>query len=359
MRKTMIAVFLVLLMALSLTSCGSEEELNTEKTYEIAMITDSGKVDDKAFNQEIWAGITAYAKEHRITHKNYRPVEKSTNAYLDAIEGAVESGARVVVVAGTSFEEAIFNAQELYEDVNFILVNGYPNNRDYANLVEIATENTVGIKYAEEQAGYLAGYAAVKEGYTKLAFMGEIAAPGTIRFGYGFVQGADAAAVDLGLPEVEVNYHYTGSESETPETRALAESWYAEGTEVIFACGDAVRRSVILAAEEKGGKVIGSDVDHNKESKTMLTSAVKGVKTSVQLSLTDCYEDQLLSGNNLVFAADQNGVLLPMKTSKFKTFSQADYEEVFTRLAVGEIEIQKDTDASGPQELQLSKVNIL
>lgn len=359
MRKTAIAVFLVLFVALSLSSCGGEEELNTEKTYEIAMITDSGKVNDKAFNQEVWAGVTAYAKENRITHKNYRPTEKSTNAFLKAIEGAVEGGARVVVVPGAPFEEAVFNAQELYEDVNFILVDGYPNNRDYANLVEMATGNTVGIKYAEEQAGYLAGYAAVKEGYTKLGFMGEVAVPGTVRFGYGFVQGADAAAVELHLSEVEVNYGYMGSEAEKPEVRELAESWYEEGTEVIFACGDGVRHSAVAAAEEKGGKVIGSDMDRSKESKTILASAVKGIKHSVQLSLADCYDGQLLSGSNLIFSADQQGVMLPMKTSKFKTFNQTDYEEIFARLAAGEIEIRKDTDAGGPQDLQLVKVKII
>ncbi|MEG0981782.1 MAG: BMP family ABC transporter substrate-binding protein, partial [Erysipelotrichaceae bacterium] len=167
---------------------------------------------------------------------------------------------KVVITPGFLFEEPIYIAQDKYPDVNFILIDGNPHDakgKDYKT-----GKNAVGIVFAEEQSGYLAGYAAVKEGYTKLGFMGGMAVPAVTRFGYGFVQGADAAAKELEIDNVNVKYHYTGGFDATPEVQTLASSWYTDGTEVIFACGGAVGNSVMSAAEAiDSKKVIGVDVD--------------------------------------------------------------------------------------------------
>ena len=221
------------------TAPGDEGEPAAEGT--IAMITDIGSIDDKSFNQGTWEGIVAYAEEHGITHKYYKPTEQTTDAYLAAIQLAVEGGAKIIVTPGFLFEEPIFIAQDLYEDVHFILIDGNPHNADYTEFR--TNDNTVGIVYAEEQSGYLAGYAAVKDGYTKLGFMGGMAVPAVVRFGYGFAQGAEAAAEELGIDSIELKYHYTGNFDATPETQTLATSWYAEGVEVIFACGGLVGNS--------------------------------------------------------------------------------------------------------------------
>ena len=142
------------------------------ETYDIAMITDIGTIDDKSFNQGTWEGVVAYAEKNNITHKYYKPTEQTTDAYLAAIQLAVEGGAKVIVTPGFLFEAPIFQAQDLYPDVTFVLIDGFPNNGDYNNLVEKTGKNTVGIKFAEEQVGYLAGYAAVKDGDTKLGIHG-------------------------------------------------------------------------------------------------------------------------------------------------------------------------------------------
>lgn len=342
--KKIVAVLLVLVLVFSLAACGGgETETPEPTTYEIAMITDVGTIDDKSFNQGTWEGVVAYAQENGVSHKYYKPTEQSTDAYLAAIQLAVEGGAKVVVTPGFLFEEPIYLAQELYPEVNFILIDGTPHNADYSDFR--TDPNTVGIFFAEEQSGYLAGYAAVKDGYTKLGFMGGMAVPAVVRFGYGFVQGAEDAAKEMGLTGVDVKYHYTGGFDATPEVQTLATSWYAEGTEVIFACGGAVGFSVMSAAEASDGKVIGVDVDQSAESETVITSATKGLAAAVQEALAEYYAGSFPGGETLTLGADMDGVALPMESSKFTTFSQADYDALYAKLVAGEIALKKDTDA--------------
>lgn len=355
MKKKVLALLTAMVLVIGFTACGSKDAGKSD-TYEIAMITDVGTIDDKSFNQGTWEGIVAYATDKKITHKYYKPTEQSTDAYLAAIQLAVNGGAKVIVTPGFLFEEPIYKAQDLYPNVNFILIDGTPHDKDYKDFK--TAKNTVGIVYAEEQSGYLAGYAAVKDGYTKLGFMGGMAVPAVIKFGYGFVQGADAAAKELGIKSVDIKYHYTGGFAATPEAQTKAASWYAEGTEVIFACGGAVGNSVMSAADAKKAKVIGVDVDQSSESPTVITSAMKGLGASVQTVLGQYYDGKFPGGQNLTFAADKNGVQLPMKTSKFTKFTQADYDAVFKQLSEGKITLAKDKDAADATKLPVSIVKV-
>ena len=348
MLKRVLTLLLAFILVFGFVACGGgdqEETPTPEETYDIAMITDIGTIDDKSFNQGTWEGVVAYAEENGITHKYYKPTEQTTDAYLAAIQLAVEGGAKVIVTPGYLFEEPIYLAQDLYENVTFILIDGNPHNADYTEFR--TNDNAVGIVFAEEQSGYLAGYAAVKDGYTKLGFMGGMAVPAVVRYGYGFVQGAEAAAEEMGISGVDVKYHYTGNFDATPEAKTLAASWYADGTEVIFACGGAVGNSVMSAAEAVDAKVIGVDVDQSSESDTVITSAMKGLAAAVQSVLGEYYDGNFPGGQGLVYAADMDGVQLPMETSKFNSFTKADYDAIFAKLASGEIAPLKDADESG------------
>jgi basic membrane protein A len=319
-----------------------------------------GTIDDKSFNQGTREGVKAYCEANSITHKYYKPTEQSTDAYLAAIQLAVEGGAKVIVTPGYLFETPIYQAQDIYPDVHFILIDGYPNDGAATNTVYKTNENVVGIKYAEQQSGYLAGYSAVKEGYTKLGFMGGMAVPAVVRFGYGFVQGADYAAKELGLSDVTVNYNYTGGFAATPEAQAMASSWYNDGVQVVFACGGAVGNSVMAAAEAAGGKVIGVDVDQSGESPTVITSAMKGLSAAVEQALTAFYEGSFPGGEAWVLGADKGGVELPMATSKFEKFTQADYDAIYAKLASGEIVPQKDVvESAADLNPEIVKVNLI
>ena len=365
--KRFLSILLALTMALSLAACGGnanqssapetssaapETSAPAAEGYELALITDVGTIDDKSFNQGAWEGVVQYATEKNITHKYYQPTEKTDDAYLSAIDLAIKGGAKVVVTPGYLFEPAIFKAQDLYPETMFVLLDGSPNNGAYDETREERIEkNVYSIFYAKDQAGFLAGYAAVKDGYKKLGFMGGMAVPAVIRFGYGFVQGADYAAKELGLKkgDVEIKYTYVGNFNATPENQTLAASWYQAGTEVIFACGGAVGNSVMSAAEAAGGKVIGVDVDQSAESETVITSSMKMLKKSVYDALTAFYAGSFPGGQSVSLDVTVGGVGLPMESSRFAKFTQADYDAIYKKLVTDEGGIAsgmyKDTDA--------------
>lgn len=325
--KKLLALALTALLALGLfAGCGQ-----TNKGAELALITDIGTIDDKSFNQGAWEGLVKYAEEKNVTHQYYQPTEKSNTAYLESIDQAVQNGAKVIVTPGFLFEEPVYQAQDQYPDVKFILIDGNPHDADYNYKTG---DNCVGITYAEEQVGFLAGYAAVKDGMTKLGYMGGMAVPAVIKYGYGFVQGAEYAAQELGLADgsIELMYNYTGGFDATPEAQNQAASWYNNGTEVIFAAGGAVGNSVMAAAETAGTKVIGVDVDQSGESETVITSAMKGLSTSVYDMIKAYYDGSFPGGQNLVFEASNNGVSLAMDTAKFTGFTKADYDALFAAL---------------------------
>lgn len=322
---------------------------------ELALVIDVGTIDDKSFNQGSWEGIQKYAEENGVSSKYYKSAEATTDAFIDTIELAIEGGAKTVVCPGFLFEEPIYTVQNQYPDVHFILVDGEPHDAD-GNYETAA--NTMPILYQEDEVGFLAGYAAVKDGYTKLGFMGGLALPAVIRYGYGFLAGANYAAEELGVDGVEVTYYYTGSFEATPEAQTMAASWYQAGTEVIFACGGAVGNSVMAAAEaSEGAKVIGVDVDQSYESETVITSAMKQLSNSVYDAVKSVYDDSFKGGETSVFNAANNGVGLPMETSKFTTFTQADYDAIYEKIVAGEITIDNDTnkEASG---LELPNITV-
>ena len=367
MKKKILSMVLATVMVVGLLAGCSAKSNDVENTeggeateasadgYELALITDVGTIDDKSFNQGSWEGVVAYAEENNVTHKYYKPAEKSSEAYLASIDLAIKGGAKVIVCPGFLFEEPIYEAQGKYPDTTFILIDGAPHPGDYN--ISIA-DNTLSIFYAEEQAGYLAGYAAVEEGYTKLGFMGGIAVPAVIRFGYGYIQGADQAAKDLGVADVSVKYTYVGNFDATPENMAKAAAWFNEGVEVIFACGGAVGNSVMKAAETAGCKVIGVDVDQSGESDTVMTSAMKNLQKSVYDALADFYAGSFPGGQSLVLNASNEGIQLPMESSRFETFNQEMYDEIYTGLADGSIPVENDTVGESPNDVSVEIVTV-
>ena len=341
-----------------------EEPADTEEGAEIAMITDAGEIDDKSFNQGTWEGIKEYAEANGVSYKYYKPLAVSDDEYLAAIGLAIEGGAKVVVTPGFLFATAIFNAQDMYPDTNFIILDADPNDGDWSAGMPNARieDNVYSIYYAEHQSGFLAGYAAVKDGFTKLGFMGGMAVPAVMNFGYGFAQGAEYAAKEMGIDSIELKYHYTGNFDATPENKAMAASWYGAGTEVIFAAGGKVGNSVMNAAEAAGAKVIGVDVDQSPQSETVITSAKKELAVSVQQGLADFYAGSFKGGVIDTLDITVGAVGLPQDLSRFSSFTQADYDAIVKALVDDQDGVRTNilnfTAAEKPDGLGLEIVNI-
>lgn len=361
-----ISLFLVVMMLMTFVAgCGSDSDNDGAKAKgnEIALvITHGGTLDDRSFNEGAWQGITKYADESNKTYKHYQPTEETVDAYIDAIDIAVESGAKVVITPGYVFEPAIYKAQDLYPDTKFILLDGTPQDGTYTDFK--INDNVYSVFYAEEQSGFLAGYGAVLEGYRKLGFMGGMAVPAVVRFGYGFIQGAEYAGKELGLSDedIEIMYTYVGNYEANPENQTLAASWYQNGTELIFACGGNLGNSVMAAAEPIGAKVVGVDTDQSEESETVITSAVKMLDVSVYQSLELYYNDEFPGGESVVLDAKVDGIGLPMENSRFEKFTQENYDNIFNVLAEDKDAIAsdmvKDTDVEDVVDIPVSIVKI-
>ena len=366
--RRMKSFFLIASVCMILSGCSNgynSEKVKTDESvtasvdkekYEIALVSFFGTTQDHSFGQATWEGIEQYAKEHNITYKLYQPEEATSDNYIEKIDLAVDNGAKIIVCPGFLFETPVFIEQDKYPDVKFVLIDGQPHNASYTETR--INDNVLSLVFSEEQAGFLAGYAAVKDGYKKLGFMGGMAVPSVIRYGYGFVQGCNLAAEELGT-KVEITYNYTGTFFESPDIKSLADSWYHQGTQVIFACGGAIGKSVMSSAEENKAKVIGVDLDQSSESVTVITSAMKMLKLVVYDALKDYYTGSFHGGVPQTYSVNNNGIGLPMETSKFSTFSKQDHDAIFAKLAAGEIIIYNKTDDSTTTDLNLTAAKVI
>ena len=362
--KKILSVLLVLAALLAMATSAA-------LAAEIALVTDVGTIDDESFNQACWEGVKAYAEANGKTYQYYQPGADSTDERLNSIDLAVSEGAKVVVCPGYLFGETVAQAQELYPDVDFIAVDVSAGDLGGVD----AQQNLYCAVFGEEQAGYLAGYAVVKDGYTKLGFLGGMAVPAVQRYGYGFVQGANAAAVELGTP-IEINYTYGGQFFGDANITAKMEGWYTTGTEIVFACGGGIYTSAVEAALKNNGYVVGVDVDQNyigangveKDGyayNPFITSAMKGLSESVSTALGDIEAGEWSSiaatnGNFGLEDGDYVGLPTADDSWNFKTFTKDEYETLKSKIASGELVVDNSSDdATKPTVSEFTKVNYI
>ncbi len=349
--KKVLSLVLAAIMVLALAGCvqvnpGTQDggqKSDAADTFEIAVVTDVGQLMDGGFNQGTYEGAKTYAEANNVTYAYYQPSNGSDatdNDRVAAMRQAIKNGAKVIVAPGFLQANAMTTVALESPDVKFLFVDGWALDDGNGNLLK----NVTAIVYKEQESGYLAGYAAVKDGYTKLGgtFGGGGSNPACNRFAYGFVQGARDAAEELGVDvEIKISFKYGSTFSASTELAAQMGSWYTDGTEVIFSCGGSMIQSVISAAQETtDGKIIGVDTDQSTLSDRVITSAMKGLSASVQKVLTELYAgewDAKLGGqaSNLGAADDATG--LPIETSKFNSFSADDYKAVYEKVKSGEI----------------------
>ena len=354
MKKKILYLICAVLLILCIAGCG-KKDVSQEDSVDILLVTDFGTINDGSYNQGAWEGIQDYAAANNLVAKYYQPSGTEQEDYIEQIKLGAKNGAKVIVCPGSLFEEAVFKVQKQLSDVCFIVLDGVPHNEDYSD--ETIRENILPILFSEEEAGFLAGYSAVREGYTNLAFMGGVPEDPVIRYGYGFVQGADYASIQMGIP-VYIRYTYCNTYFEDTSVEATASSWYDNGTEVIFACGGAMGKSVMRAAENHNGKVIGVDVDQSAESDTVITSALKRLDMAVYQSLESYYNGTFKGGEVVKLTAKENGVGLPMATSKFTNFQVSEYEEIYNQLVDGYIVPYAQTNVGTCEELSLVNTEV-
>ena len=385
--KKLIAMLLVLVMALSMTACGGSDapaanapaaDAPAASEYKVAMVTDYGDITDQSFNQTTWEACLAFAEQTGTEVKYYKPTTNDTASRVASVELAIAEGYNVIVMPGYAFGTTVAEVSGNYPEVKFVALDvakgdlleggvalkgeSYDYNPDNWNLTDyVYMDNVYCAIYQEELAGYMAGYAAVKLGYTKLGFLGGMAVPAVQRYGHGYVQGVDAAAAELGI-QVELNYVYGGQFFGDADITAVMDTWYAAGTEIVFACGGGIYTSAAEAAKKVGGKVIGVDVDQAAiidglygEGMTV-TSAMKGLAPTT----IDTLVDVIINGNWSKYAgqianlglvsgddASLNYVQIPVASTQFEDgkFTAEDYAAMVKAMFEGTLAVSNDISA--------------
>ena len=370
--KRILALVLALCMVFALCACGGGDkdpkttDNGNETAMKVAMITDYGDITDQSFNQTTYEACKAYCSEKSIDFNYFKPASDSDADRVAMIEKAVADGYNVIVMPGYAFANAIKQTVNTYTDVKFVALDvGAADLNTFNDDGSIKEEfkvpsNLYCAVYQEELCGYMAGYAAVKLGYTKLGFLGGMAVPAVIRYGYGFVQGANAAAVELDT-KIEINYVYGGQFQGDADITAKMDTWYANGTEVVFACGGGIYTSAAEAAAKVNAKVIGVDVDQagiidgDYGDGITVTSAMKGLYPATYDTLTDVIVNGkwadyvgkietlgLVSGDDPTL----NYVQIPMDSTQWDdNFTKDDYKALVKAMFDGTVKVSNDTTA--------------
>ncbi|MBR7178064.1 MAG: BMP family ABC transporter substrate-binding protein [Oscillospiraceae bacterium] len=384
--KKILAMLLALVMVMGLVACGGTAPETTvappaestpaestpvesdpavsEVEYKIAMITDYGDITDQSFNQTTYEACKAFADENGIPFTYYKPVGNSTAERVAMVDAAVIDGYNVIVLPGFAFGETLAEVADLYPDVKFVALDVAEGEGGFT-----ATENVYSAVYQEELSGYMAGYAAVKMGYKHLGFLGGMAVPAVQRFGYGFLQGVDAAAKELNIvSDVVVEYIYGGAFSGDADITGVMDVWYGEkAVECVFACGGGIFNSAAEAAAKVGGKVIGVDTDQApvidgmfKVEGMTITSAMKGLAPTVKTLLTAivlednwaAYAGKIESLGLVSADPEANYVQLPMESTLWcDTFTQDDYKALVAAMFDGSLVVSGDISAMPTTEV--------
>lgn len=349
-------------------AASSEAAKGANVSY-VALCCDTGTIDDESFNQACWTAVENYMGDNC---QYYIPdADASDEERETMVRQAVNDGADTVVCVGYLYGASLAWAAEQYPDIRFIAVD--------VTQADIGTDsipaNCYCITFKEEQAGYLAGYAVTKDGFTKQGFLGGIAVPAVIRYGYGYIQGVDAAAQETGNP-VEVNYFYGGQFYGDANITSRMEGWYSNGTEIVFACGGGIYTSALEAAVKNNGYVVGVDVDQNYIGANgvadgtytynpFVTSAMKQLTVAVEAALGDIDEGNwsniaATNGNFGLQEGDYVGLPTAEGSWNFRTFTVDEYEAVKEKIASGEIVVDNSSeDSVKPETSDLVTVNYI
>ena len=370
-RRNFLAVAGAAAAAAALTACGGSSSSSTASSAasgaassetaapagiaKVALCCDTGTIDDESFNQACWEAVESYMGDNC---QYYIPESDASDEDRETmIRQAVNDGADVIICVGFLYGASLAWAADQYPDIKFIAVD--------VTLGDIGTEtmpaNCYCISFKEEQAGYLAGYAIAKDGWSKVGFLGGMAVPAVIRYGYGYIQGIDAAAQETGN-KVEVNYFYGGQFYGDANITSRMEGWYSNGTQVVFACGGGIYTSAVEAALKNNGYVIGVDVDQNYlgangvadgsySYNPFVTSAMKGLSASVGTALSDIDAGEWSSiaataGKFGLEEGDFVGLPTEADSWNFKTFTVDEYEAVKAKIASGEIVVDDSCEDS-------------
>ncbi len=361
--KRIVAVMLLTAAALSLAACsdtdsGTSSQVSSsavsasESSCDVALVTlSNGTADEYAKNA--WSGIVSYGDSAVSTYQYFTAESDDLSGKMAAVASAVESGAQIIVFPSEEFADAAYQAQYDYPDTGFILNNALPatENADGETTSEIS-ENVHCVYYKEEQAGYLAGYSTIMEGLKTLVFIGDAENAENLRYFYGFIQGIDDGMQILRVHDIEVYYTFINPTEE--KAKSTAESFYSDGTDVIFAYNETIVKAVGEAAVESGKRFITlkSSIDDDTDYGDSLLTTVNYVSSkAVEMSLSSYFQNggtwiEAAAGKAIKFGIENGCITLDTSEDawNFTTFTESQYDEKCDEFVADSVVLTDETD---------------
>lgn len=355
--KAVLKATVLVLSVCFICSC-TESEKTANKALKVGMVTDAGTIDDKSFNQGTWEGIVRAEKDLGVDIKYLKPVGTTEADYVKEISNLYDSGYKFIVCPGFKFETAIFKAQTKYPDAKFVLIDG--NAHPAGSFDAQNGPNTIGISFAEQEAGFVAGVAAalqLKEG--RFGFIGGMEIPAVQKFNWGWQQGIKYANENLGtdialFPE---DFIYQGTFNDIAAGQQLAASMYDRGVTCIHAAAGGVGVGVINEAKARRqvGKdvwVVGVDIDQYNEGllpdssqSVILTSAMKYIDHASFDMIKEELAGSFKGGRSLLLTAKEDAVGIPSANPNLSADVQKQVTDIYQQVKSGAIVV---SDKQGP-----------
>ncbi|HFI0236432.1 TPA: BMP family protein [Streptococcus suis] len=346
MNKKIVGAGLVTVAVLGLAACGNRSGSKGASTagdtdLKVAMVTDTGGVDDKSFNQSAWEGLKEWGADHNLSQGNGYDYFQSSSAsdYSANFSAAVDEGYGLIAGIGFSLADAVTVSAKDYPDTKFVMID---------NVIE-GLDNVASATFADHEASYLAGIAAAKATKTKkIGFIGGMEGAVITRFEKGFIAGVQS--VD---ESIKVDVQYAGSFTDAAKGKTVAAAQYASGADVIFHAAGATGNGVFSEAKEINEQraeadkvwVVGVDRDQSdlgeytdkdgKDSNFVLVSTIKKVGQALRLVADQTAEGNFPGGKINEYGLKDGGVDIALTNTDEETVKLI--EEAKEKIISGEI----------------------
>lgn len=360
MKKLIAICLAAVLLTGALAGCQSAAPSPSEAAapkLSVGMLTDTGTIDDRSFNQGTWEGIKRAEADFKLKTEYLKPLGDTTTDYNAEIENLIDSGFTLIICPGFKFEQSLYQMQDQYPDIKFAILDGAPNDANYeqeGGPTYKTGDNTVSIMFAEQESGFLAGVASalkIQEG--KIGFIGGMSVPAVQRFNWGFQRGVTYAneTYKTNCTMENDDIVYQGTFNDIPAGTQLAATMYDRGVKVVFAAAGSVGIGVIKEATARRAKgddvwAVGVDGDQYneglneaKDASSVLTSAMKAVDVAAYDTIKAELDGKFPGGQQLIFDAKNNGVKLPDENPNLSEDIVTKVNEVFEKIKSGSLKV--------------------
>ncbi|HKB19494.1 MAG TPA: BMP family ABC transporter substrate-binding protein [Gaiellaceae bacterium] len=307
--KWLLLAAMALVVALVAASCGGSDNNNsssgnttstaTGTGEKVALVSDTGGLDDKGFNQFSVAGFKRGVTDFGFQDRIY--VSKTGDDYLPNLTAAAQDGNKFVIAVGYLLGPSVAQAADQFPDVKFAGVDQFFGGDGCKKAGTCTRPNVLGMVYPTEQSGYVAGVVAALMTKSKtVSTVGGKKIPSVDNWIAGFQQGVHDTK-----PGIKTLNAYSQDFEDLAKCKEIALDQISHGSDVVFQVAGKCGLGALDAACQKGKIGIGVDVDQSGQGKCVITSALKPLETSVYDMLKTLHSGQFKGGTNKFYGVQQ------------------------------------------------------